>query len=173
MSDKFKAAVYCRVVIEETPKAAIYCRIASAADEFAIKAQEKMLRDYAAEKMLAVGEVYSDNGASGLSLNRPAFQEMMSAVKHGEINCVIVKSICRISRDTLQFGKWLDDMRGRNVRVIAVTDSYDSHDTLSLFGTMFRDYIEQMVKADMSDKIKRGIAHSRQRKLEQAAKIYG
>jgi len=117
MLDKPKAVVYCRVGNVETSKTAIYCRVASA-DDFAIKAQNESLRNYAKEKRLSVGMVYSDNGASGLSFERPAFQEMMSAVDKGDIDCIIVKNISRISRNHLQFGKWIDDMRGKNVRVI-------------------------------------------------------
>ena len=71
--------------MSDKPKTAIYCRVASA-DDFAIKAQEETLRNYAVEQMLTVGGVYSDNGANGLSFDRPAFQAMMSAIKMGEID---------------------------------------------------------------------------------------
>ncbi len=161
MSDKIKAVVYCRIGNVETPKAAIYCRVASA-DDFAIRSQEETLRSFAAGQMLAVGGVYSDNGANGLTLDRPALREMISAVKRGEINCIIVKNINRISRDFLGFGQWLDDMRGRNVRVIAVDDSYDSRDDSGLFDPTFRDLIGQMLRENMSVRIKRGVANSRQ-----------
>jgi len=168
MSDKPIVAVYCRLAKKETPKAVIYCRVASA-DDFAIKAQEETLRNYAAEQLLAVGEVYSDNGANGLSFDRPAFQEMMSAIKKGEVDCVIVKSICRISRNYLQFGKWLYDMCSRNIRVIAVNDSFNSKDRHNL-NKSFAETIEKYYKETHSQRIKAGIELAWQRKLELSAK---
>ena len=168
MLDKPKVAVYCRLANDITPKTAIYCRVASA-DDVAIKNQEEMLCHYAAEKRLSVGMVYSDNGASGLSFERPAFQEMMFAVDRGEVDCIIVKNICRISRNYLQFGEWLDDMRGKNVRVVAVSDNFDST-ACHLQSASFAEAIEKYYKESRSQKIKNGIAHAKRRKLELAAK---
>jgi len=154
--------------MSDKPKTAIYCRVASA-DDFAIKAQEETLRNYAVEQMLTVGGVYSDNGENGLSFDRPAFQVMMSAIKMGEVDCVIVKSICRISRNHLQFGKWLDDMRVRNVRVVAINDDFDSKIYYAL-NVSLTEAIEKYYKETHSQRIKAGIVLARQRKLEQAAK---
>ena len=74
--------------------------------------------------------------------------------------------------DILNIYKWifktfcatyiLTHMRGRNVRVIAVDDSYDSRDDSDLFDPTFRDLIGQMLRENMSVRIKRGVANSRQ-----------
>ena len=61
----------------DKPKVAVYCRVASAND-FAITKQEETLCNYASDNGLPVVMVYSDNGANGLSFDRPAFQEMMA-----------------------------------------------------------------------------------------------
>ena len=168
MSDKPKVTVYCRLANDVTPKTAIYCRVASA-DDSAIKTQRETLCNYALEKRLSVGMVYSDNGASGLSLERPAFQEMMSAVDRGNVNCIIVKNISRISRNHLHFGKWIDDMRGKNVRVITVDDNFDSQ-TYFVQSTSLEDAIRKHYKERHSQLTKSGIAHAKRRKLELAAK---
>jgi len=168
MSDKSKVAVYCRLGNVEVSKTAIYCRVASAND-FAIKAQKKSLCNYASDKRLSVGMVYSDNGASGLSFERPAFQEMMSAVDRGDVDCIIVKNISRISRNHLHFGKWIDDMRGKNVRVITVDDNFDSQ-TYFVQSTSLEDAIRKYYKERHSQLTKSGIAHAKRRKLELAAK---
>ena len=158
--------------MSDTLKCAIYCRVASV-NEFnidAIKMQEEMLRNYATKVMFSIVGIYSDNGASGQSFDRTEFQKMMFAVNNGEINCIIAKDTCRISRNYLQFGKWLDDMRGKNVRVIAVNDNFDSknHDDQIV---SFADAIDKYYKESHSQRIKAGIALARQRKLEQTAKL--
>ena len=168
MSDTLNAVANCRPANEETPGTAIYCRVASA-DDLAIKTQEETLRNYAAEKRLSVGMVYSDNGASGPSFDRPAFQGMMSAVESGEVECIVVKNISRISRNNLHFGKWIDEMRDKNVRVIVVDDKFDSQ-TYFVQNTSLEDAMRKYFKERRSQLIKSGIAHAKRLRLEQAAK---
>jgi len=167
MSDKPKVAMYCRLANEETPKTAIYCRVASA-DDLAIKTQEETLRNYADEKRLSVGAVYSDNGASGLSFERSAFQKMMSDVYKGDVDCIIVKNISRISRNYLHFGKWIDEMRDKNVRVIMVDDKLHSQ-TYFVQSASLEDAIKKYYKERHSQLTKSGIAHAKRHRLEQAA----
>ena len=107
------------------PEAALYYRTASA-DDTAIRAQGEALKDYVAANGYAVTEVFSDNGASGLTLDRPAFNKMMRGVKRGEIGSVIVKDISRISRSFSLFQGWLKEMTGGNVKVIDVSSGSDA-----------------------------------------------
>ena len=94
---------------------------------------------------------------------------MMSAVERGEIDCIIVKNICRISRNYVQFGKWIDDMRAKNVRVITADDNFDS-DSYNVQVTSLEEVMRKYYRESHSKKIKSGIALAKRRKAEQAAK---
>jgi DNA invertase Pin-like site-specific DNA recombinase len=107
------------------PRTAIYCRVASA-DSAGIRAQEEALKDYAAANGFAVAGTFSDSGASGLTLDRPAFNRMMRGIERGEIGRVIVKDISRISRSFSLFQGWLEEMAGGNVKVIDVSSDSDA-----------------------------------------------
>jgi len=133
-----------------------------------IEAQEKRLRQYAEEHGYSNIEIYIDNGYGGVNFDRPAFQKMMNAISNGEIRCVIIKDICRISRSYLHFGKWFDDMRGINVRVVAINDSLDSGNYY-IQDVSLVEVIEKYYRDAHSKRIKAGIAHARMRKLEQSA----
>jgi len=164
MSEKPKAVIYCRMASDEKPKAAIYCRVASA-DEFSIKKQEETLRNYAVRQQIDVGCTFSDNGKNGLTLDRPAFNEMMSGIKRGEINCVIITDFTRVSRNYILFDKWIKEMRESRVKVIAVNDNYDSYDNGTICDGIvgrFADVIEKMYKEEHSKKIKAGIARKKE-----------
>ena len=43
-------------------------------------------------------QTYIDNGATGTNFHRPGFQQMLSDIEAGLINCVIVKDLSRLGR---------------------------------------------------------------------------
>ena len=107
-------------------KAAIYCRVAhlSQSNDNAIISQRNRLRDYAEQQGFEVTAEYHDNGFSGLTLDRPAFTQMESAITAGEINTIFIHSISRIGRNFSIVGEWLNELEGRGVRLIALDGSH-------------------------------------------------
>lgn len=70
---------------------------------------------------------FSDNGASGIDLNRNAFQELLSKVRMREIDVVIVKDLSRLGRNYLDVCKLTDSIFPfMKVRFIAISENYDS-----------------------------------------------
>ena len=53
---------------------------------------------------------FVDDGFSGTSLNRPAFQRLMADVKSGIIRHIIVKDLSRFMRDYLELGNYLENI---------------------------------------------------------------
>lgn len=45
--------------------------------------------------------VYSDEGISGTSVERPGFQELLKACESGQVDLVLTKSISRFARNTV------------------------------------------------------------------------
>ena len=45
---------------------------------------------------ISVYDTYIDNGATGTNFHRPGFQQMLSDIEAGYVNCVIVKDYCAI-----------------------------------------------------------------------------
>lgn len=45
---------------------------------------------------ISVYDTYIDNGATGTNFHRPGFQQMLSDIEAGHVNCVIVKDYCAI-----------------------------------------------------------------------------
>ena len=74
-------------------------------------------------------EMKADDGESGVSFERPKFQEMLELIKAGKINCVIVKDLSRLGRNWLESGQYIQQIFPFfNVRFIAINDNYDSMD---------------------------------------------
>ncbi len=68
-----------------------------------------------------------DDGFSGATFHRPAFQLMMEDVRNGRINCIIVKDLSRFARNYIEAGRYIERIFPfLGVRFIAINDGYDS-----------------------------------------------
>ena len=105
-------------------KTAIYCRVA-APDEFVIEVQEARLQDYAERQGYTNIEIYSDNGASGRSFNRPELNRLKSDIKSDKIDTVITASLSRIGRDAFQTWKWIESLKRYGVKLDTLDKSHE------------------------------------------------
>ena len=49
-----------------------------------------------------------DDGYSGIIFHRPGFQQMLSDIEAGHVNCVIVKDLSRLGRNTIDTGYYIE-----------------------------------------------------------------
>ena len=120
-------AAYSRTSLEDYGKAHLLID-----QSYSIVNQRNIIKNYIAGHpelaKLPIVE-YIDDGFTGTNFERPRFQEMLAAVKRGEVACIVMKDLSRLGRSYLEVGDYLDRMfPAMNVRFIAVTDCYDSDD---------------------------------------------
>ncbi len=76
---------------------------------------------------ISVYDTYIDNGATGTNFHRPGFQQMLSDIEAGHVNCVIVKDLSRLGRNTIDTGYYIEQyFRIRSIRFIAVNENFDT-----------------------------------------------
>ena len=111
-------------------KIACYARKSTDKGNISIENQFSIIMDYISnQKDLQNAEIlqFSDNDASGLNMNRNAFQELLSKVRQREIDVIIVKDLSRLGRNYLDVCKLMDSIFPfMKVRLIAVSEHYDS-----------------------------------------------
>jgi len=81
-----------------------YCRTAFAepSDPLAgVSAQAASLREYAGQHGMTVDGTYLDAGVSGMTLIRPALQQLLADCRAGKIGVVLTTDTDRFSRDTI------------------------------------------------------------------------
>ena len=120
MSKKYKAAAYLRLSYTDD----------RSTESDSITNQKKLIEDYVAKhpEIELVSERV-DDGYSGILFDRPAFQAMLSDIKNGMVNCVIVKDLSRLGREHVDTSRYLRQIfPAFGVRFIAVTDHIDSED---------------------------------------------
>jgi len=105
----------------ENKKAAVYLRVAHA-DDMAMEIQTETVMRFAKTEGYTVSGCYSDNGANGITLDRPEMNRLLSDIRGGEIKTIIAKDISRLARDFILTTKFLDEMRKYGVTVITVHD---------------------------------------------------
>ena len=91
-----------------TKKVGIYVRLSRedsrSGESVSIENQKLMLVGHVKEMGWELREVYQDDGFSGTNQNRPAFQKMITDVKSGFINTILIKDLSRLGRNYLEVG---------------------------------------------------------------------
>ncbi len=122
-----------------------------------IENQQAIINSYiAGQDNIELRECYIDNGHSGQSFERPAFQRMIADMESGKINCCITKDLSRLGRNAIDSGYYIErHFPAIGVRYIAVTDDYDSADGQS-GGIMLslKNMINESYALDASRKVK-------------------
>ena len=92
-----------------------------------IENQTAKLEKFVSDEGWSIYKVYSDDGVTGTTFNRPLFNEMLEDIEDGRINCVVVKDLSRLGRNRLESGHFREVVFPEyDVRLIAVDDNYDS-----------------------------------------------
>ena len=124
-------------------------------DSNSIVHQKQMLEAYAKEHGFVNLRHYTDDGWSGASFDRPAWNELVAGVKAEEITTVIVKDLSRVGRDHLQVGFFTDILfREKEVHFIAIGNGIDSNDQQSSEFAPFLNIMNEWYVRDTSKKIK-------------------
>lgn len=72
-------------------------------------------------------KTYSDGGISGGTMARPGLQEMLSDIKTGKIQCVLVYKIDRLSRSIYDFKRMMkEDFEPHDCNLVSITQSFDT-----------------------------------------------
>ena len=110
---------------------ALYCRLSQEdennGDSDSIINQKAILTKYAKDNGFENVQTFVDDGYSGVSFNRPAFQELLELMEHGKVAVLITKDLSRLGRNYIEVGNYTEILFPRwNVRYIAVNDNFDS-----------------------------------------------
>ena len=126
--------------------------------------QRQIIEDHIAgfndgDEYIIVDE-YVDDGISGTTDDeREDFQRMLSDIKRGRVNCVIVKDLARSFRNYSDQGYYLDDWFPRyNVRFISLyhqpLDSYKEPQNMRSIAVPIQGVLNENHCAETSDKVR-------------------
>ena len=122
-------------------------------DSGSILNQRDFLLKYCMDQHLSNVFFFSDDGFSGVSFERPGFQEMMELVDQGQVKSIIVKDHSRLGRNRLAVGLLMERFEDCGVRYIAVADGIDSEKGLDDMVAV-RELFNEFYPRDTSKKIR-------------------
>ena len=115
-------------------RAAIYVRVSTeeqAAEGYSIGAQKEMLQDYCIVEGWEVAGVYEDDGYSGRSVKRPAYQRMMSEIDSWDVLLVI--KMDRIHRNSRNFMNMMEVLSKHGKMFVSQSEALDTTNALGRF----------------------------------------
>lgn len=113
-------------------KTALYARLSAEREDTrergTIQNQINFIRHYVEQQEdMEIYDTYMDDDISGTRFDRPAFERMMSDMRSGRIDCIVVKGLSRLGRDYIETGNLIERVFPMfKVRFVAVNDQFDS-----------------------------------------------
>ncbi len=152
----------------EQAGAALYLRLSREDSERQMESQSianqrAYLLRYAQEHGFAVAGIFADDGWSGTSFERPAFQRMVQEIEAGRIRTVITKDLSRLGRDYIQTGHFLERyFPEHGVRYIAVNDRIDTGEQDGNDLAPFLSVVNDLYAKDISKKVRAALSIRRE-----------
>jgi DNA invertase Pin-like site-specific DNA recombinase len=128
-------------------------------ESLSIANQKQILETYAEQNGYTPYLHLTDDGYSGVQWVRPGWQELLEMVERDEVGAILVKTMDRMGRDYLRMGLYRELFQTKKIRLIAVSEGFDSFTSEDDF-TPFKEIIAEYYARDTSKKIK-AVAHAK------------
>lgn len=144
----YKVGIYIRLSREDEEKEKYQ-------ESESIGNQRTLLMQYIRQNKLNFISEYVDDGVSGTSFDRPAFNRMIADIESGKINMVITKDLSRLGRNYVQSGLYIENyFPEHEVRFVAILDNIDTaYDNSNNDIAPFKSILNEMYAKDTSKKI--------------------
>ena len=128
--------------------------------------QLAIIKSYTKEMGLHIDKEYIDDGYSGVSFDRPAFEKLKDDIDSGIIGTVITKDMSRLGRNFIETAYCIGEYFPRNnVRYIAINDQFDSDRP-----DVFDQQLMMEIKALINDRYVKDVSIKRKQVAESKTK---
>ncbi len=157
----------------DTKRVACYCRVSVAErgeTQFSsIDAQREALASYVASQRglgwRAVDERYEDEGYSGGTVERPAFQRLLADARAGRIDVLAVYKFDRLSRRQIDFLRTVEELEALGVKFVSITQNLDTStsmgrcmlNVMTAFAQLEREVIAERTRDKMGAARRKGM----------------
>ena len=112
-----------------------------------------------------VDEIYDDGGFSGGTIERPAFQRLLSDVSAGKIDVVVVYKVDRLTRSLADFAKIVEIFDKNTVSFVSVTQQFNTTSSMGRLTLNILLSFAQFEREVTGERIRDKIAASKKKGL--------
>ena len=129
-------------------------------DSYSVANQKKLLTKVAKEMGYTNLVHFFDDGISGVTMERPGFQEMLQEIEKGHGAAVFVKDLSRLGRNYIEVGRLTEEFfPEHDIRLVAVSDGVDTDEgenELAPIRNLFNEWYARDIskKRRLSNKIR-------------------
>jgi site-specific DNA recombinase len=150
-------------------RTALYIRVSTDAqfeEGYSVDAQKEKLAQYCKLKDIENYEFYIDGGWSGSNIDRPEIKRLVTDIKAGKIDAVVVYKLDRLSRSQKDTVFLLEDVFIPNgCAFISLNENFDTSTPygkamigiLSVFAQLERENIRERTRMGMYERVKSGL----------------
>lgn len=112
---------------------------------------------------IAIPEKYDDFGFTGANMERPALERLLNDVNSGNVNCVVVYKVDRLSRSLLDFTSLLNMFEQHNVTFVSITQHFNTNNSMGRLTLNILLSFAQFEREIISERTRDKIAGARKR----------
>ncbi|TWU07811.1 recombinase family protein [Stieleria varia] len=116
-----------------------------------------------AEGWVALPTRYDDGGFSGGNLERPAMKRLLADIEAGEVDCVVVYKVDRLSRSLLDFARIMGTFDEQKVSFVSVTQHFNTTHSMGRLTLNILWSFAQFEREIIGERIRDKIAGQRRR----------
>jgi site-specific DNA recombinase len=127
------------------------------------EASEAYIRSQGGEGWVCLPDRFDDGGFTGGNMERPALTKLMKAIEVGQVDCVVVYKVDRLSRSLLDFARMMAVFESKSVSFVSVTQQFN---TASSMGRLVLNVLlsfAQFEREIISERIRDKIAATRRK----------
>lgn len=141
-------------------KAGLYLRV-STADQTTLN-QEIELKKYCEREGIDIYGIYKDEGVSGAKTSRPELDKMLQDMRNKCFDIIVVWKFDRLGRSTSHLLQVLEELRNKDVRLIATSQNIDTSTPMGKFFFIILSGFAEMEREMIRERIKLGLARRKQ-----------
>ena len=129
------------------------------------EACEAYIKSQAHEGWRLIGERYDDGAFSGASLDRPALQALLTELRSGRIDIIVVYKVDRLTRSLADFAKLVELFDQHSVSFVSVTQSFNTTSSMGRLTLNVLLSFAQFEREVIGERVRDKIAASKRKGL--------
>ena len=126
-------------------------------ESVSIANQRRIIDAYAQNNNITIHEYYIDDGFSGYTMSRPAFNRLKQDLNQNKVHTVIVKDLSRVGRHAAKVQLFLENIYEVGKRVITLGENYDTLNKSSHRFVGIQTWVNEDFIRETSEKIRNSV----------------